>query len=322
MKLTIIGIGGVGGLLAGVLVRRYGADITLIARGERLTQLRQEGLTLHADAYGCFTVHPATVTDQTAHLPVQDAVLVCVKNGGLARAVEQIAPLVDEHTLVLPVMNGVSAGDNLRRLLNKGRILDSVIYTVSSVEAGGVVVQKGGFTQIFMGGEGAEPLADYLQGAGIEARVQEDVQAAIWSKYVLNCAYNVVTARWGINIGAIKHSDALKADYRALMEEAWQVGRARGVKLPEDLVAQQMVRLMNCTDDSTSSLSRDFDAGRAGEMDIFTGEVVRMAQLCGVDVPVSRLYLQGLQDRASTFAQSTRDRASGKGSRGDAPCGV
>ena len=302
MKLTIIGIGGVGGLLAGVLVRRYGADITLIARGERLRQLREQGLTLRADAYGSFTVQPGALTDRPETLPVQDAVLVCVKNGGLAQAAAQIAPLVDEHTLVLPVMNGVSAGDHLRRLLGKGHILDSVIYTVSSVENGGVITQKGGFTQIYMGGEGAEPLAAYLRGAGIEARAEADVQAAIWSKYVLNCAYNVVTARWGITIGDIKRSEPLTADYRALMEEAWRVGRARGVNLPDDLVAQHMVRLMNCTDDSTSSLSRDFDAGRAGEMDIFTGEVVRMAEESGIDVPVSRDYLQGLQERAATFA--------------------
>ena len=301
MKLTIIGIGGVGGLLAGVLIRRYGNEVSLIARGERLKQLREQGLTLRADAYGSFTVHPAVATDRADTLPLQDAVLVCVKNGSLAQAAAQIAPLVDEHTLVLPVMNGVSAGDNLRRLLGKGRILDSVIYTVSSLEAGGVVTQKGGFTQIFMGGEDAEPLAEYLRDAGIDARVEKDVQAAIWSKYVLNCAYNVVTARWGITIGAIKHSEQLTADYSALMEEAWRVGRARGVNLPDDLVAQHMVRLMNCTDDSTSSLSRDFDAGRAGEMDIFTGEVVRMAQACGIDVPMSRAYLQGLKERAATF---------------------
>ena len=42
MKLTIIGIGGVGGLLAGVLIRRYGNEVSLIARGERLGTLVDE----------------------------------------------------------------------------------------------------------------------------------------------------------------------------------------------------------------------------------------------------------------------------------------
>ncbi len=302
MKVTIVGIGGVGGLLAGALIRRYGADVSLIARGKRLQDLKENGLTLRSDAYGNFSVQPACVTEDPSSLPVQDAVLVCVKNGGLQKAAEQIAPMVDENTLVLPVMNGVSASGNLTRMLGKGRVLDSVIYAVSSVE-NGVIDQKGNFTQIFMGGNGAEELAAWLQGAGIEAIVAEDVRAATWSKYVLNCAYNVVTARWGITIGAIKHSEKLRGEYRSLMEEAWRVGRADGVNLPEDLVDQHMVRLMNCTDDSTSSLSRDFDAGIVGEMDIFTGEVVRLADQYGVDVPVSRQYLAGLEERAASFKQ-------------------
>lgn len=302
MKVTIVGVGGVGGLLAGALIRRYGADVSLIARGKRLQDLKENGLTLRSDAYGNFSVQPACVTEDPSSLPVQDAVLVCVKNGGLQKAAEQIAPMVDENTLVLPVMNGVSASGNLTRMLGKGRVLDSVIYTVSSVE-NGVIDQKGNFTQIFMGGNGAEELAAWLQGAGIEAIVAEDVRAATWSKYVLNCAYNVVTARWGITIGDIKHSEKLRGEYRSLMEEAWRVGRADGVNLPEDLVDQHMVRLMNCTDDSTSSLSRDFEAGIVGEMDIFTGEVVRLADRYGVDVPVSRQYLAGLEERAASFKQ-------------------
>lgn len=302
MKVTIVGVGGVGGLLAGALIRRYGADVSLIARGKRLQDLKENGLTLRSDAYGNFSVQPACVTEDPSSLPVQDAVLVCVKNGGLQKAAEQIAPMVDENTLVLPVMNGVSASGNLTRMLGKGRVLDSVIYTVSSVE-NGVIDQKGNFTQIFMGGNGAEELAAWLQGAGIEAIVAEDVRAATWSKYVLNCAYNVVTARWGITIGDIKHSERLRGEYRSLMEEAWRVGRADGVNLPDTLVDQHMVRLMNCTDDSTSSLSRDFEAGIVGEMDIFTGEVVRLADRYGVDVPVSRQYLAGLEERAASFKQ-------------------
>lgn len=302
MKVTIVGVGGVGGLLAGALIRRYGADVSLIARGKRLQDLKENGLTLRSDAYGNFSVQPACVTEDPSSLPVQDAVLVCVKNGGLQKAAEKIAPMVDENTLVLPVMNGVSASGNLTRMLGKGRVLDSVIYTVSSVE-NGVIDQKGNFTQIFMGGNGAEELAAWLQGAGIEAIVAEDVRAATWSKYVLNCAYNVVTARWGITIGDIKHSERLRGEYRSLMEEAWRVGRADGVNLPDTLVDQHMVRLMNCTDDSTSSLSRDFEAGIVGEMDIFTGEVVRLADRYGVDVPVSRQYLAGLEERAASFKQ-------------------
>ena len=309
LKISVMGLGGVGGLLSGALIRHYGNSVSLIARGKRAEHLRSQGLTIHSEVYGEFTVKPGLVTDDPAQLPVQDIVLVCVKNGGLEQAAAQLKPIVGPRTLVLPVMNGVSASRNLRAWLGQGHVLDSVIYTVSSAGPDYSITQKGPFTTIHMGAslpedrEGARACCAALKEAGIDCRLAEDVQVAIWSKYVLNCAYNVVTARWGINIGQIKADPKLTQEYRQLMEEAWQVGRAAAVALPADLLEKHMDRLAHTTDDSTSSLSRDFDEGRTGEMDIFCGEVIRMAQQLGIEVPVTQAYQQGLQERAAAFGR-------------------
>lgn len=308
-KLTVVGIGGIGGLLSGPLVRQYGDHITLVARGRRGEALRSKGLTLHSEMYGEFTVQPAAVVETPEALPVQDVVLVCVKNGQLPQVARQIAPIVGPETIVLTVMNGVTAGTNLRRALGKGIVLESVIYTVSSAGADYSITQLGNFTHLFTGAapgdeageKAARVLHDLFAGAGIDCRVAADVDAAIWTKFVLNCAYNVATARWSCNIGAIKADEKRMADCRALMAEARAVGVARGVALPENLVDRQMHRVETTADASTSSLSRDFAVGRAGELEVFCGDVVRMADEAGVDVPVTREYYQALLDMAAKF---------------------
>ena len=147
----------------------------------------------------------------------------------------------------------------------------------------------------------AQALHDLFAGAGIDCRVTADVDVAIWSKFVLNCAYNVATARWSCNIGAIKADEARMADCRALMAEARAVGVAHGVALPDNLVDKQMHRVVTTADPSTSSLSRDFAVGRAGELEVFCGDVVRMAAEAGVDVPVTKEYYQALLDMAAKF---------------------
>ena len=308
-KLTVVGIGGIGGLLSGPLVRRYGGHITLVARGKRGEALRNNGLTLHSDIYGDFTVSPAAVAETPEELPVQDVVLVCVKNGQLAQVARQIAPIVGPETIVLTVMNGVTAGTNLRRALGRGIVLESVIYTVSSAGEDYSITQIGDFTHLFTGAapgdeagaKAAQALHDLLAGAGIDCRLAADVAVAIWSKFVLNCAYNVATARWSCNIGAIKADPNRMADCRALMAEARAVGVARGVALPENLGDKQMHRVETTADPSTSSLSRDFAIGRAGELEVFCGDVVRMAAEAGVDVPVTKEYYQALLDMAAKF---------------------
>ena len=307
-KIMVVGVGGVGGVLAANLVKKYGESVSLIARGPRRESLRQNGLTLHSDLYGEFTVHPACIEEDPALCGVQDLILICVKNGGLQKVCQQISPVVGEHTAVMAVMNGVSAGQAQR--LSKGVLVDSVIYTVSSAGSDYSITQKGSYTYLNIGShtdseegkKAAQEIADLLNAAGVDCKVSRNVQAAIWKKYVLNCAFNVATARWGYTIGQLAADAAKRADCRALMAEAAGVAAKMGVPLPEDLVDKHMVTMMeNTTPNSDSSLSRDFDTGKVGEMEVFSGYIVRKAAELGVPAPVSREYYEGLKARAAGF---------------------
>lgn len=308
LKITIMGVGGIGGLLGGALIRRYGDAVSLIARGAREEHIRQKGLTLHSEVYGDFTVMPGRVTADPSGLPVQDIILICVKNGGLKKAAEQLRPIIGPDTIVLPVMNGVTAGRVLRDCLGPCHIQESVIYTVSSAEEDFSITQKGNYTFLYVGAvrpedlPGAEFCVRLLQDAGIDCRFSGDIRTSVWTKYLMNCAYNVVTARWDIPFGKIRADKKLMEDYRLLMEEARKVGLEEGADLPDGLIEEQIRDLLNrTTDDSTSSLSRDFDQGKVGEMEVFSGEVIRMADRLGLDVPVTREYDRGLRERAASF---------------------
>lgn len=309
-KIMVVGVGGVGGVLAANLVKKYGESVSLIARGPRRKSLRQNGLTLHSDLYGEFTVQPACIEEDPALCGVQDLILICVKNGGLQKVCQQISPVVGEHTAVMAVMNGVSAGQELVQRLGKGVLVDSVIYTVSSAGSDYSITQKGSYTYLNIGShtdseegkKAAQEIADLLNAAGVDCKVSRNVQAAIWKKYVLNCAFNVATARWGYTIGQLAADAAKRADCRALMAEAAAVAAKMGVPLPEDLVDKHMVTMMeNTTPNSDSSLSRDFDAGKVGEMEVFSGYIVRKAAELGVPAPVSGEYYEGLKARAAGF---------------------
>lgn len=304
-KIMIVGVGGVGGLLAAQLVKEYGPAVSLVARGARKESLKENGLTMHGDLYGEYTVQPAAVVEDPAELPVQNVVLICVKNGGLEKVCAQIAPVVGPDTIVMPVMNGVSAGEVIREKLGKGKLLESVIYTVSSANADFSIRQKGSFTYLNIGGEdkaAAEKVSKLLNGAGVECKVSEDVQAAIWRKYVLNCAYNVATARWANNIGQLKADAKKRQDCHDLMAEATAVAAAKGVKLDPNVVDKHMATMMEKTaPGSDSSLSRDFDQGIAGEWDVFSGYMVREAARLGVAAPVTEEYFRALQAKVESF---------------------
>ena len=115
-KIAVVGIGGVGGYLAGMLVPAF-PHVTLAARGARGETIAKDGLTLHSEYQGERRVRPERVEFEATRLSPQDYIFLCVKNYSLEQAVEEIKGAVTDKTVVIPVMNGVDAGERTRRLL-------------------------------------------------------------------------------------------------------------------------------------------------------------------------------------------------------------
>lgn len=307
-KILVAGVGGVGGLIAAQLVKRYGGNVTLIARGKRAGEIREKGLVMDGDLYGSYTVRPERVIERTDDGEKQDLIIVSVKNAALEGIAQQFKSAVGPDTVIMPVMNGVTAADRIHELFPEAHTMMSVIYTVSMVTDDGSIRQLGNYTNIYSGPVKESPgererlreCLEVMNGAGIKTRETDDVRAACWSKYILNCAYNGMTAAYDVTIGDIKHDEAMVEEYREIMAEAFNVAKALGISVPEDLVEGNIRKLYNTTDDSTSSLSRDFDMHISGEYELFSRDIADMGRSCGVETPcIDAMYEKMLARIAS-----------------------
>ena len=303
-KITVMGLGGVGGYLAAMLAKKWPENVSCIARGKRMESIREKGLVVHSERNGEMVAHPAKVTDKVEELGVQDIIFVCVKNYSLEDACRQIAPIVGENTVVVPVMNGVDPGDRTREYLGKGRVVDSVIYIISGANEDFSVTQTGSYAYIFFGVNNADPrqkeaidlVEEIFTGAEVDGRRVEDIEAAIWTKYVFNCAYNVITTRYMATTGQLRADPVKTGEMRALLEEAIAVGVKAGVNFPEGLLEDRMDHFLNHQPaGGTSSMRRDKDAGKPLELETFSGYICRRAAALGVDAPVSNRFYQALK---------------------------
>ena len=297
IKLCIAGVGGVGGLLAAFAAEDETIELSLIAHGKRAEHLRTEGITLHSDIFGTHGGIPAHVEEFGSDLPIQKYVLVCVKNYSLREIAEQIRGCVGKDTVLVPVMNGIEAADVLRELFPGHIVLAAVIYTISEALPDYSVTQVGKHSYMIVGARDtaqagyAQALQQILSHAGYDCRYTEDAVGEMWQKFMQNCAYNTVTARYLINSGVIQNSPELGNDIRGLLEETYRTALACGVKLPEDAVEQKYRHTMFRQDPSaTSSMRRDAEAGRRTELDTFLGALIRRAEAHGVEVPTARRY--------------------------------
>lgn len=308
-RIAVIGIGGVGGYVAGMLAKAY-PHVTMVARGARAESIRENGLVLHSDYKGEIIARPERVVT-VRDMGQQDYIFICVKNYALADVCEGIRDMVTDDTVIIPVMNGVDPGENIRALIGKGTVVDVLIYTVAFANEDFSISQQDTFTWLCIGiknadekqREKAAEVAKILKGADIDYKDEGDIEVEIWRKYILNCAFNVMTAFYDNTIGELR-SDPVKAQqYELLVWEAASVGRARGVALTDEHINEVIHKFRHVhADNATSSLQRDYRiCKKQTELETFSGYIVKEAKRLGVKIPLSEKMYQGLREMAEKF---------------------
>lgn len=295
----ITGIGGVGGYIASILCANY-PHVTLIARKKRKESLQTNGLVLHSDFFGEHVFHPA-VTDTPAQAGIQDVIFVCVKNYSLPAALEALRPCVDDHTVIVLILNGVDHLETAKTIFPKGRFVDTCIYITSAYNDDFSISQYGHFARIYLGSadeDAAQTAYQLLCHDGLTTRKTPAIETEIWNKYILNCAYNVITAYYECTIGEALATPKGRKEFRQLIEEAYTIGKALGIPLEADLVDVIYTRIINQEDKNVySSLARDVMNGHQSELDTFSGYLVRTAQKLHLSIPCSQHCYETLLQR-------------------------
>jgi 2-dehydropantoate 2-reductase len=305
MKIMVTGIGAIGGYVASVLTINYPGQVTVVARRKRKDSIEQKGLVLHSALIGEKVTHPR-VTDTPAEEGIQDVIFICVKNYSLASAVAGIAPCVGKDTIVVPMLNGVDHTEVAASLLPAGtRFVDTAIYINSAVNADYSIQQQSKFAIVFVGSadkDAEKTVFELFDHEGFRTHIAERMDVELWNKYLMNCAYNVVTAYYEKTIGEILTIPEGKEALRTLLEEAYRVGVACGVPLAKDepqVLFERVLKQKN--KDVYSSLALDFMAKKQNELETFSGYIVRKAKELSVPVPVSEKMYKALKKRSEAF---------------------
>jgi 2-dehydropantoate 2-reductase len=287
MKVAVFGAGAVGSYLGSALATAR-ADVHLIARGAHLQALREHGLTL-ITADGIRRA-PVWATENPASIGPVDAVLFCVKSYDTEAAIEQLPPLIRPGTFVVSIQNGIDNEPKIAAAIGAEHVLGAAAYILASIESPGVV--RSGPARLVVGELRDGPPSDRVRAfvelfrtGGIDASATGDVRRAKWEKYVMLVAFSAVTAATQMTIGPIRLSHAALVMLRGIMDEAWSVGRALGVPLPNDLVDRVYGRITTMPDDEGSSLRHDLLIGHRMEIDALQGALRRLGRQTGVPTP-------------------------------------
>ncbi|MGH9499082.1 MAG: 2-dehydropantoate 2-reductase [Terriglobales bacterium] len=315
MKVSVFGIGGVGGYFAAVLARA-GYPVSVVARGPQLEAVRRNGLRILSPK-GDFTTPVAKASDRAVDIGPVDAVILAVKAWQVNEAASAMQPMLTPATRVLPLQNGVEATEQLQQILGPRNPLMGLCRIIASIASSGVI-RHGGLEPTIALGEpdgsalaaNARALADALIAAGVKVQTPPDMPAALWEKLLFIAALSGTGAVTRSTIGELRTIAPTRDLLQQLMVEVAAVARGRGIHLAEDTVQRTMAFVDASPADGTASMQRDMAAGRPSELEAIIGAVVRFGDQAGIPTPAMDYVY------ASLLPQENRARG-----RGPAPAG-
>ncbi|WP_207456304.1 2-dehydropantoate 2-reductase [Desertivibrio insolitus] len=288
-RILVLGAGATGGFFGGRMAEA-GRDVTFLARAERAERLRRDGLVLRSPR-GESTVRPPVLTAGELAEPF-DLVLVTVKAYSLAAALDDVAPAIGESTAVVPILNGLAQLDLLAARYGEERVLPGSVVINARLDDDGAVVQGDDLARFTYGERSGERTPRVLvldaaaTGCGFDAVLSDDILTALWQKWVFLATLGAVTCLGGAPLGRVVAAPHGRALAEGVLAEVAAVAAAAGH--PADAAQLDRVR-SSFTPESqaTTSMYRDWRAGRPTEADHILGDLVRRAH--GFGVPVSLL---------------------------------
>jgi 2-dehydropantoate 2-reductase len=292
---AVMGAGAVGCYFGGMLARA-GAPVTLIGRPQHVEAINKDGLFI--ESVRLRESIPVSASTDAGAVRNAKIVLLSVKTVDTEDAARLLAPHLAGGAVVVSLQNGV---DNVERIRSAAHIdaIPAVVYVAAEMTAPGRL-NASGRGEIIIGdlpghdrGTGArrrtlESVAALFGRAEVPCRISENIEADLWTKLIMNCAYNAISALGRARYSLMVADPRIREVMRQVVEEVLAVARAAGVRMPDtDLVAAAW-RLAETMPAATSSTAQDIARGKRTEIDSLNGYVARRGAELKIPTPVNR----------------------------------
>ena len=303
MKIVILGAGALGSLI-GAHLARAGEDVTLIARGNRATFIREHGVTVTGLVN--LTV-PVNVTARPNDVREADALIVTVKTYDMETALDAVAHL--RVGSVLSVQNGVVKDEQLARCFGWEKTLGAAALVSAEVTPAGPV--RFTVNEWFCIGELPEGTSERVQAlvtmlarAGIRAEASPRIRSVEWTKYVVGVHWMALAALSRLETYKIfKHPDlayvaamvtremaqlAARLGIPLLDLGAFRAKTLSSVPLEEAVANVRQVGEMMEANGATAhkvSILQDLERGRRLEVEAILGYAVHKGAELGAPLP-------------------------------------
>lgn len=298
MKILILGAGAVGGYFGGRLVEA-GADVEFLVRPSRAGALQQNGLKI-LSPFGDYQGPVQTVTAENLK-PHYDLVIFTCKSYGLSEAIKSIQPAIGAHTVILPLLNGISHLDTLDQAFGKPHVAGGSCHLSATLGPGGEIVHLNQTHKIIFGERDKTQLVlmhslkELFAKTKADAEHSNDIALIMWEKFIFITTLAGLTCLMRADMGTITQTRHGKAMTREMMEICRTTAERAGAN-PDPTRLEAMTRgILAEGSPLKASMLRDIENGSPTEGEHLVGHMTQLAEQHGLDCKLLQIALTHLQ---------------------------
>ena len=280
LKIGIYGFGGVGSAIYNEL-QDY-KELYILVDKVRFEKYEKEEFIINDKR-----VFPKFITEGKL-----DLIIVAVKNYQLNDALPNLKLFMKPDTVILPLLNGITAHDTIKDYYPKHRILYGVI-NVESNKVGNIC-----HTSKIINLQYGDKYNYVLRWPLIEMRrifnkyninnhIYQNMQRRVWHKWTLNLAINQISALMNATYLDMSHPLILDL-FNDIFDEVYEVSKYYNVGLTIDDINDIKKICEDFSSDRVTSLTIDVNNNKENELDYFGKELIERAKLANIEVKANK----------------------------------
>ncbi|MCL9773177.1 2-dehydropantoate 2-reductase [Vibrio methylphosphonaticus] len=277
MNITILGPGAIGSLYAYKL-KQAGHDVSIWGRSPNST------VDIQLDH-----LPPLPFANQNlVVLKRTDLLIVTLKAWQVEAALSPLLPLLHPDTMILFLHNGMGSVDKLANALANFPVLLGT-STHGALRVNALHVNHTGLGETHIGawndkGQQCQFLSDVLHHALSPVKWHTSIQHALWTKLIINCAINPLTALENCSNGQLSEP-RYRHQIEQIIDEAQSCAEKVDVTLDKASLKETVFNVITKTAKNYSSMQQDISQQRTSEIEFITGYVVSIAERYQLDIP-------------------------------------
>lgn len=286
-KVHIVGLGALGMLYGSIIDQNLGpGHVSFVMDSDRYERHKEDKYRINNTPV---SFHKIKAPDARPC----DLLIIAVKYNDLDAALETIKSSVDENTLIISVMNGISTEEIIGTRFGKERVIPTVAQGMDAMRFGKELhfTRSGylhiGITTPTMQGQ-LDRLVEFFQRSGIPYVIEMDILYRMWSKFMVNVGINQTCMIYNTDYeGALTDSTMEYMTLISAMREVILLANAEGIAITEQELNDYLALMRSFNPKATPSMGQDRINRRRSEVELFAGTVIRMADKHGIPVPTN-----------------------------------